>query len=458
MVRASVLIADDETTVRWSLRERLARDGYEILEACTAHEALERIRSVDLVLLDCCLPDSDGVAVLQRINDLDSDVPVIVLAKGREGAAGDSQGPCVYHRVHTPFNTDEIAVLVEKALETSRLRREVRAFRETQAQAHGLDAIVGDSAPMQCMKDLLARIASSTASTVLLRGEPGVGKHLAARVIHYTSARAPRPFASIKGSGLPEELLASELFGHEPGAVTGARAQTRGLFELTDGGSVFLDHIDAISPTLQVRLLRFLEERTFSRSGSTGAIRADVRLIAAGGPELERLVRDRKFREDLYYRLQAMPITIPPLRERRGDVAALVTHYVGVFNREFRKTVRGASAEAIVMLEAHHWPGNVRELRNAVERAMLLADGDVLQAEDFGASIPGAAAAPPFQLPADGVNLEQLERKLLIEALQRAGGNQTHAGLLLGINRDQVRYRIEKFGLQLPTHEKTRHA
>jgi transcriptional regulator with PAS, ATPase and Fis domain len=309
---------------------------------------------------------------------------------------------------------------------------------------------------MAAAKQLLTRIAVSRASTVLLTGETGTGKDLAAKAIHYNSDRAGRPFVNITCSALPEQLLESELFGHERGAFTDARQQKRGLFETADGGTVFLDEIGEMTPGLQAKLLRFLEEKTFKRVGGLADIHVDVRVIAATHRNLEDQVTAGRFREDLFYRLQVMPVTLPPLRERRGDIPLLVDYYIDKYNREFRKRVRGVSSEALALLEAYRWPGNVRELRNAIERAMLLTDRDQLEAEDFS-SLSRSAVASAFRLPPDGVNLDEVERQLVVQALERTGGNQTQAGHLLGINRDQVRYRIEKFALsrpgRLPAHD-----
>jgi transcriptional regulator with PAS, ATPase and Fis domain len=285
---------------------------------------------------------------------------------------------------------------------------------------------------------------------VLLTGETGTGKDLAAKAIHYNSDRAVRPFVNITASALPEQLLESELFGHERGAFTDARQQKRGLFETADGGTVFLDEIGEMMPGLQAKLLRFLEEKTFKRVGGLADIRVDVRVIAATNRNLETEVQSGKFREDLFYRLQVMPITLPPLRERVGDIPLLVAYYVDRYNREFRKRVRGLAPEAMALLERYRWPGNVRELRNAIERAMLLMDRECLSPNDFASLTKPHHGLQQFQLPPGGLVLEEVEKDLLIQALERAHGNQTHAGQLLGINRDQVRYRIEKFGLVKP--------
>src|SRR5687768_10791034 len=279
-----------------------------------------------------------------------------------------------YHYVNKPFNLDEVAILVEKALETSQLRREVRALRSTQGQESGLDAIIGASPAMQQVKSLLGRIAASRASTVLLTGETGTGKDLAAKAIHFTSDRANKAFVNITCSALPEQLLESELFGHERGAFTDARQQKRGLFETADGGTLFLDEIGEMTLALQSKLLRFLEEKTFKRVGGLADIRVDVRVVAATNRNLEEEVQAGKFREDLFYRLQVMPILLPPVRERRGDVPLLSSFYIDRFNREFRKRVRGLTPAAAEVLQQYRWPGNIRELRNAIERAMLLID------------------------------------------------------------------------------------
>jgi two-component system, NtrC family, response regulator AtoC len=449
MPNATVLIVDDEELIRWSLRQRLAEDGYDVLEAGTGREAVAQFQAgVDLVLLDYRLPDTDGLSVLRELKALDPDVLVILLTSFVSvETAVEAMKLGAFHFANKPFNVDEVSATVARALETTRLRREVKRLRENEARPYTLRAIVGESPAMEALRQTVAKVAASPASTVLLTGESGTGKDLVAKTIHYSSSRLSRPFMNITCSALPEQLLESELFGHERGAFTDARLQKRGLLESADGGTVFLDEIGEMVPALQAKLLRFLEEKSFKRVGGSADIRVDVRVVAATNRNLEEQVAKGAFRSDLYYRLNVLPIPLPALRDHAEDVPSLTHFFIDSFNTEFKKRIAGMSPAASALLKGYGWPGNVRELRNVVERAMLFAEGSRLDVEDFGALTSRPGSGDPFDLPAAGVDLEDLERSLVVQALRRAGGNQTKAAALLGLNRDQIRYRVEKFGL-----------
>ena len=449
MANETILVVDDEQLIRRSIAKRLSTVGYTVLEAENGKVALQQAaKGVDLAILDYRLPDLDGLSVLKQIRQVDPDVLVILLtAYASVATAVEAMKLGAYHFMNKPFDLEALATMVEQALETTRLRREVRQLRATQAEPYSLERIVGESTALREFKALLKRVATSPASTVLLTGESGTGKDLTAKILHYSSARAARPFVNITCSALPETLLESELFGHERGAFTDAHQQKKGLFEQGDGGTVFLDEIGEMTPHLQAKLLRFLEEKTFRRVGGSTDIHVDVRVVAATNRTLDDEVRQGRFREDLFYRLNVVPLALPPLRAHIDDVPALVSYYVDVFNREFKKNVRGASAATMRLLTTYGWPGNVRELRNATERAMLLSTGDTLEPADFPIATVEGTATHAIGLPPQGLDLEETEKSLVLQALERTGWNQTRAAKLLGLNRDQIHYRIEKFKL-----------
>jgi two-component system, NtrC family, response regulator AtoC len=445
MAKATLLIVDDEELVRWSLRERFTREGYSVIEAGTAAGGMEQATGADLVLLDYKLPDGDGLTVLRRIKETAPDTPVILMtAFSTVENAVDAMRHGAYDYLNKPFDLDEVALCVEKALETSRLRSEVRAFRSTQAKAYSFDTIIGQSAAMNAAKTLLGRIAGSPASTVLLTGETGTGKDLAAKAVHYNSDRAARPFVNITCSALPEQLLESELFGHERGAFTDARQQKRGLFETADGGTVFLDEIGEMTPGLQAKLLRFLEEKTFKRVGGLTDIKVDVRVIAATNRDLRQMVADGRFQEDLYYRLNVIPVHIPPLRERREDIPVLVEHFMQKHAMRAGRRIDGMAPGVMQALQASDWPGNVRELENTMERAVVLSQTNTIGPEVV--RILDVSSAPPPGLPSLNLrqNLDWTERETVRRALESSNGVKKDAAEQMGISQRALSYYLAK--------------
>ena len=349
MPKDTILVVDHEASIRWSLAERLKCDGYDVLEADTGRGAMEQLPDgIDLVLLDYRLPDTDSVTILRKVKEFDPDILVVLLtAFASVPTAVEAMKLGADHFVNKPFNLDDVAATVARALETTRLRREVRRYRTNEAQPYTLSRIVGASAAITALRHQVARVASTPGSTVLLTGESGTGKDLVARIIHYGSHRTARPFMNITCSAIPEHRLESDLFGHERGAFTDARAQKRGLLETADGGTVFLDEIGEMTAGLQAKLLHFLEEKSFQRVGGASDIRVDVRVIAATNRDLEEEVARSRFRADLFYRLNVLPIATPPLRTHSEDVPALVEFFIDAFNTEFRKQVLGSHTGSV---------------------------------------------------------------------------------------------------------------
>ncbi len=451
-----VLVVDDEKLIRWSLTERLKKEGFETVEAGdgAAATAAFGANPLDLVLLDMKLPDTDGLSLLKQFQAASPDTPVIIItAYSSVDTAVEAMKQGAYDYLTKPFNMDELTITVRRAIEATSLRQQASGRLKEAKERYGLQNLIGTSKRMNEIAGLVRKVARSEASTVLLRGESGTGKDVIARAIHYESLRADKPFMNITCTALPDTLLESELFGHEKGAFTDAKMQKKGLFEMAEGGSVFLDEIGDMSPNLQAKLLRVLEEKSFRRVGGTQDIKVDVRVIAATNRDLEKAIQDRAFREDLYYRLNIIPIVLPPLRERREDIAPLADHFVRHYNREFKRGFKGVTREGVSKLASYEWPGNIRELRNVMERACLLASGDEVQADDLllgrGTYSPTAAAEEKaaFRLPPNGLVLEEVEKDFVRQALDRTGGNQTRAAELLGISRDQLRYRMEKHGI-----------
>jgi DNA-binding NtrC family response regulator len=457
-----ILVVDDEKLIRWALRKYLVGFGYEVLEAEDGQHALDVLdeEDVDLMLLDVRMPQKDGLEVLAHVVEHYPEIPVILMTafSSVEGAV-DSMKKGAFDYLMKPFNHDEVLIVVRKALETTRLQRELALLQRQQKLEFGAENFVGKSEKMQEVRRLINKIAMSAATTVLVLGESGVGKDLAAKAVHQSSDRATKPFVNITCSALPEQLLESELMGYEKGAFTGARERKRGLFEVADGGTVFLDEIGDMGAGLQAKLLRFLEEKTFRRVGGTKDLHVDVRIVAATNRNLEQAVKEGAFREDLYYRLMVIPVEMPSLRERIEDVPLLIMHFIERFNAEFRKKTRGLTSDALDCCKQYGWPGNVRELRNVVERAMILENKEFLDLEDLPQAIrepfengdSGGSASgveiPGFELPEGGYGLREMEEQMVRRALERTEGNQSRAAELLNISRDSLRYKMRKFGM-----------
>lgn len=452
MSASHVLIVDSDTQLRGAAVAALGRAGIEATEASDRAGALRALggEDFDVVLVAKRLPDGDGLELLARILAARPSSPVIVITAyySVQGAV-EAMKAGAFDYLPKPLSADQLLLAVRKALETRSLRLEMGRLTDENISRYGPESIIGKSRVIRALREDVRRIARSQAETILLQGESGTGKDVVAKAIHYASPRAPRPFVAVTCSAIPDALLESELFGHERGAFTDARETKRGLIELAEGGTVFFDEIAELSLPLQAKLLRFLEDRTFKRLGGTKDITVDVRIIAATNVRLEEAVARGRFRGDLFFRLKIVPLTLPPLRERKDDIPLLARHFVDHFNKKFRKRFEGLSQDALDRLVAYPWPGNVRELKNAIERIMLLETGPIIEAGMFLLTDARPARVPP---PAEqDLSLKRLELETLLRALERAKGNQSQAAELLGVSRDTVRYRMRQYGIRLET-------
>lgn len=448
-----ILVVDDEHLIRWSLEQNLKKQGYDVFTAGTGEDALRLAREEqpDLVLLDIQLPGISGIEVLDKIKEFDEDIIVImVTAHGGLDTAVNAMRLGAFDYVNKPFNLDELSIIIKKALETSDLKREVARLRtETKKSAPN---IIGASRQIASLMEVLEKVARSEAATVLVQGESGTGKELVAKWIHYSSKRSDKPFIAINCAAVPATLLESELFGYEKGAFTDAKATKKGLFELADSGTVFLDEIGDMEMGMQAKLLRFLEDRSFRRVGGSRVFTVDVRIISATNKDLQKSIEEKTFRNDLYYRLQVIPIFIPALRERREDIIPLAVHFIEVYNKDFNKRVQGIEESAKRMMLDYCWPGNVRELKNVIERAIILGNDETLLAEHLPLEIvtkavPSSnAERKTFRLPPEGVDIEELEKELIHQALEITEWNQSKAAKKLNLGIDAFRYRMKKFG------------
>jgi len=486
MARSRILVVDDERMIRWSIQQALSKDGHSVTAVETGEEAVAQASDEmpDLVFLDITLPGIDGVEVLRRLKAIEPSVSVVmVTATDDVKTAVEAMRLGAYDYVSKPFDLDRLRVIAQNALDRNELRQEVEFHRKESVKRYGFHRIIGSSRKLAEVVEVARKVAKSDAATVLLQGESGVGKDLLAQAIHYESARATRPFIPINCTALPEELLESELMGHEKGAFTDAKFTKKGLFEVADGGTIYLDEIGDMKVGMQAKMLRFIETKTFKRVGGHRDIEVDVRIIAATNKDLTGAVRSGTFREDLFYRLNVIPIEMPPLRERREDIIPLAHHFLSVLSEDVKRKVRGFAEGTLASMTAYDWPGNVREMRNLIERALILGEGEHLEiaplpakagerryiarneeeapvpmgfgppADETGeggtvgpavAPAPGDVAA--FSLPGKGVVLEEVEKAFIVQALEAQGGNQTRAAQMLGLTRDALRYRMKKFG------------
>jgi two-component system response regulator AtoC len=467
--RKQVLIVDDEPNLRKILSAQLTRDGYDALTAEDGEQALHLLREhhIDLIITDLKMPKVDGMTLLKRALELEPELPVVLItAHGTIDTAVEALKRGAFDFVTKPFDKDEVRQIVAKALKT----RELRSADATPAPSGARFGIIGTSQGIAELYAVLERVAD-TPTTVLITGESGTGKELVARALHEHSGRKDKPFIKVNCAAIPKELIESELFGYERGAFTGAVASKPGRFELANGGTLFLDEIGEIPIEMQVKLLRALQESEFERVGGIKTIRVDVRLVAATNRELKKLIASGNFREDLFYRLNVVPIRLPALRERTGDIPLLADHFLAKFNERLRKKVEGIGPDATEVLMQYPWPGNIRELENVIERAVLFCDESRLHANDLPPDVRGIPVIANVSLPeadlqaalaGEGglkehvkVAMSRLEKELVSRALQQTTGNVTHAARLLKISRKGLQLKMKELGLREGAGEKT---
>ena len=445
-----VLIVDDEKNMRWVLGQALSGDGYEVLEAADGVEALSIVsdQEPDVMVLDHRMPGKDGMEVLRTVRSKDLQFPIIMLtAHGNVATAVEAMKAGASEYLTKPFDLEELKLAIDKALTYSGLAAEVVRLRSELDREYDVEGIVASDAGMMAVLETVQKVAP-TLATVMIYGESGTGKELIARALHNLSDRATKPFVSVSAGALPETLLESELFGFEKGAFTGAVTAKPGRFELANGGTLFLDEIGDISPATQVKLLRVLQERSFERLGGTRSIEVDVRVVAATNQDLQQLIADGAFREDLFYRLNVVPVTLPPLRQRSGDIPLLVAHFL----EKFKAGAKRITPAAMEALARYQWPGNIRELENTIERIIILSHGDEIELSDLPGEVRAGLggldrASSGFTLPEEGVDLEEVELDLVRQALDRAGSVVPKAAKLLGLTAKTLEARMQRLGL-----------
>jgi DNA-binding NtrC family response regulator len=444
-------VVDDEPNARRALCTLLGEEGFEVEEAEDGEAALGKLASFApaVVLTDVRMPRRDGLSLLQAAVAQGSDASFVMMtAYASVEAAVEAMKAGAENYLVKPLNIEATLVVLRRVLETRALRAEAAGLREQVRERFHLDNLVGDATALQAVLEVVRR-AAGTRATVLVLGESGTGKELVAQALHQTSPRRDKPFVKVACAALPESLLESELFGHEKGAFTGALARREGRFEQAHGGTLFLDEIGDISPMTQVKLLRFLATQEFQRVGGNETIRVDVRLVSATHRDLAEEIKAGRFREDLYYRLNVVSVVLPPLRERKGDLPALLSHFISRFSERYGKKLHGLAPGTLQALMAHDWPGNVRELENAVERAVVLAQGPELTADDLPPALRGPRPQRTALIP--GATLAEIEREAILQTLEMVGGSTTQAAQVLGISVRKIQYRLNEYGLPAST-------
>lgn len=455
-MKPAILIVDDDVVMQETLSDVLRKRGYDIFSVGSGISALSIIKKnvIDLILLDMKLPDIDGLEVLKRIKEFDTEILVIMMTAFSDvQTAVSAMKSGAYDYINKPFELEELKLIIEKGLETKSLINEVRRLHRQQKENYQNSHIYGVSPQIQYVKELIGMISKTHKTSVLIQGESGTGKELAANAIHYSGLRSDKPLMKINCSAIPDSLLESELFGHEKGAFTDAKNTKKGLFELADSGTVFLDEIGDMNPFLQSKILRVLENQTFMRVGGEREIKVDIRIIAATNKDLEAMVKEGFFRKDLYYRLKVMVVEMPPLRDRLEDILLLSNLFIEENNKEYNKDIKGFSDDAKRLMTQYSWPGNVRELRNVIERAMILTDQSVITSKHLPFELKQTERAVPqgiehevHEIPSD-MSLDSMEKLHLSKVLKKMEWNKSKASKFLGISRATLRAKIRKYSI-----------
>ncbi|OGP80777.1 MAG: two-component system response regulator [Deltaproteobacteria bacterium RBG_16_54_11] len=445
----TILIADDEEAHRLMLRAHLEREGFAIVEASNGQDAIEKVseRIVDLVLMDIRMPAIDGMEALVRIKKLNPAMPIIIMtAYGSIDSAVEALKSGAEDYLTKPLDMDELIIKVKRAIRYHQLEEENILYRERLGIRFDFSNIIGKSPKMRELFETLSMVAP-TGATVLLLGESGTGKEIIANAIHQNSPRREKPYVKVNCAALPETLLESELFGHEKGAFTGAIDKKKGRFERADGGTIFLDEIGEMSLPTQTKILRVLQERDFEPVGGTKTIKVDVRIIAATNKHLEEEVSKGRFREDLYYRINVVPIIIPPLRDRREDIPLLAEHFLRIYSEKNRRTIKGFEQGVMQAFIQHSWPGNVREIENIMERMVIMSKGDTITLDDLPPALAGRQQEE--ESTPSPTSLKDVERETIVKTLQQTGGNRTKTAAILGISRKTLQNKIREYGIDI---------